>query len=465
MVDGPEGTRGNLLAKFLPERRIYIRGEGSTRQLVLSPLAQAIGALSLGALLSWSAFTTVAYVQGALEASRIEAHAAALRAGLELRARELTERQAALEATLAALGREKASLAAALERKQARLTEAQAGLAAAEKRTEALHRRIAELTAGEALGGERLAAREGEIAALRRALARAAARNSELEGALADLGDEMERVLTERDEARARVAALAAENERMSAEITEVGERQERLLATLETATREGLASLTKAFARTNVDVERLLGDIERDFEGAGGPFVPVEEEPAADIAPEIDITAFEFDHLPPAGEAATDPDMRVAALVDDIGTLDMLRYAAERMPFGAPVEIGRFTSGFGVRRDPRTGRRAFHEGVDIAGPRGTPIHATGDGIVVFAGRQRGYGIVVKIRHAFGFETVYAHLRRARVKVGQEVKRGDRIGDMGNTGRSTGPHVHYEVRIDDKPVNPMKFIEAARDVL
>jgi murein DD-endopeptidase MepM/ murein hydrolase activator NlpD len=84
---------------------------------------------------------------------------------------------------------------------------------------------------------------------------------------------------------------------------------------------------------------------------------------------------------------------------------------------------------------------------------------------VTLAGRQRGYGIVVKIRHAFGFETVYAHNSRARVKVGQRVSRGDRIANIGSTGRSTGNHVHYEVRIDNKPVNPSKFIEAARDVL
>jgi murein DD-endopeptidase MepM/ murein hydrolase activator NlpD len=94
-----------------------------------------------------------------------------------------------------------------------------------------------------------------------------------------------------------------------------------------------------------------------------------------------------------------------------------------------------------------------------------TPIYATADGIVTLAGRQGGYGRVVKIRHAFGFETVYAHLNRARVKVGQRVGRGDRIGDMGSSGRSTGNHVHYEIRIDTKPVNPVKFIEAARDVL
>jgi murein DD-endopeptidase MepM/ murein hydrolase activator NlpD len=94
-----------------------------------------------------------------------------------------------------------------------------------------------------------------------------------------------------------------------------------------------------------------------------------------------------------------------------------------------------------------------------------TPIYATADGVVTISGRQSGYGRVVKIRYAFGFETVYAHLRRTRVNVGQRVESGDRIGDMGSTGRSTGNHVHYEIRIDNKPVNPVKFIEAARDVL
>ena len=127
----------------------------------------------------------------------------------------------------------------------------------------------------------------------------------------------------------------------------------------------------------------------------------------------------------------------------------------SESLPFGEPAYGGRWTSGFGPRG------RSMHNGLDIAAPRGTPIYSTADGVVTFAGRQRGYGRVVKIRHAFGFETVYAHLSRARVKMGQRIGRGDRIGDMGSTGRSTGNHVHYEIRIDNKPVDPVKFIKAA----
>ena len=144
---------------------------------------------------------------------------------------------------------------------------------------------------------------------------------------------------------------------------------------------------------------------------------------------------------------------------MDNLETVNLMRFAADRLPFGEPVFGGRRTSGFG----PRHGRK--HKGLDIAAPRGTAIYSTADGVVTFTGRQRGYGRVVKIRHAFGFETVYAHLNRARVKVGQRVRRGDRIADMGSTGRSSGNHLHYEIRIDDKPVNPLKFIEATRDVL
>ncbi|MEC7669814.1 MAG: M23 family metallopeptidase, partial [Pseudomonadota bacterium] len=96
--------------------------------------------------------------------------------------------------------------------------------------------------------------------------------------------------------------------------------------------------------------------------------------------------------------------------------------------------------------------------------PHGTPIYSTADGVVVHAGWQSGYGRLVKIQHEFGIETRYAHLSKIRVNVGQRVSRGERIGDMGNTGRSTGTHLHYEVRVGGEAVNPMTFIKAANNV-
>ena len=118
----------------------------------------------------------------------------------------------------------------------------------------------------------------------------------------------------------------------------------------------------------------------------------------------------------------------------------------------------GWISSPFGIRRDPFTGRRRFHEGIDITNRVGAPVIAPADGVVVFAGRNGGYGKVIYISHGFGITTRYGHLSRILVKVGQHVQRGDVIGKIGNTGRSTGPHLHYEVRINNKPVNPINFI-------
>ena len=99
-----------------------------------------------------------------------------------------------------------------------------------------------------------------------------------------------------------------------------------------------------------------------------------------------------------------------------------------------------------------------------MAGPVGSPIFATGDGVVVFAGWQSGYGNLIKVQHELGTETRYGHLSKIKVKVGQKVSQGSLIGAMGNTGRSTGPHLHYEVRVNGRAVNPMTFIKAAQNV-
>ena len=133
--------------------------------------------------------------------------------------------------------------------------------------------------------------------------------------------------------------------------------------------------------------------------------------------------------------------------------------------PFANPLKSSfRFSSPFGYRRDPKTGGRRMHSGTDFAAGMGTPIHSTAEGVVTHAGWSSGYGRLVKIQHEFGVETRYAHMSKLRVKVGQRVSRGQRIGDMGTSGRSTGVHLHYEVRVGGKAVNPMIFIKAANDV-
>jgi murein DD-endopeptidase MepM/ murein hydrolase activator NlpD len=127
------------------------------------------------------------------------------------------------------------------------------------------------------------------------------------------------------------------------------------------------------------------------------------------------------------------------------------------RTPSISPTH-GWVTSTFGYRTSPQTGGREFHKGLDIAGRTGTPIYAPADGEVIYATSKRSLGNAVKMRHGYGVETVYGHMQELLVKSGERVKRGQQIGLMGSTGRSTGPHLHYAVLVNGKAVNPRNYI-------
>ncbi len=192
-------------------------------------------------------------------------------------------------------------------------------------------------------------------------------------------------------------------------------------------------------FKAANLPADHILETVRRGYTGQGGPLTPIS--------------------FSTSGAPVSPDTLRANEILGRLDQVNLYRMAVEKTPFAMPLKAAfRYSSGFGKR----WGR--MHEGTDMAGPTGTPIYATADGVVVHAGKSSGYGNLVKIRHQFGIETRYGHMSKIRVTVGQKISRGDRIGDMGSTGRSTGPHLHYEVRVDGTPVNPMTFIKAARDV-
>lgn len=152
----------------------------------------------------------------------------------------------------------------------------------------------------------------------------------------------------------------------------------------------------------------------------------------------------------------------RLAGRVHELEVLEKAlleaRMAEQMHPAGRPVSIGWVSSGFGWRRDPMTGRRSFHEGIDFPGRPGSPIFAVASGIVTFAGVRGGFGNVVEIDHGRGYVTRYAHNKKNLVKRGGRVAKGQKIATMGRSGRVTGTHLHFEVLKDGKPLNPMTFI-------
>lgn len=163
------------------------------------------------------------------------------------------------------------------------------------------------------------------------------------------------------------------------------------------------------------------------------------------------------------SAEAAADlnADAQFRSLFMTWKKLDTLEQGVISIPSVQPVQHLSFTSNFGVRSDPFRGTAAMHAGVDIPGPTGTPIYATADGVVSHAGRQGGYGNMIEINHGKGITTRYGHLSKIIINGNARVRRGQIIGLMGSTGRSTGPHLHYEVRIDGAAVNPVPFLTTA----
>jgi len=278
-----------------------------------------------------------------------------------------------------------------------------------------------------------------EAAAARAALRTVARERREIGDTLGRLSAALAAAASDRDAARVSASQAADALDAAAADLAALQAREAALLAHIEAVAARSMGPIESVLREAGVDVEDALDSLRG---GAGGPFVPVD-----------------------GVEERFGEDGRVVAALAALERNALLHEAAQRLPIAEPMPGNRITSGFGVRRDPFLRRLSRHEGIDYPARIGTPILAPADGVVSFVGSQRGYGRMVKIRHAFGVETVYAHLNAAKVRAGQRVIRGQPVAAVGNTGRSTGPHLHYEVRVDGRPVDPMKFIEAGRHVL
>ncbi len=191
-----------------------------------------------------------------------------------------------------------------------------------------------------------------------------------------------------------------------------------------------------------------------------------------------LEAGEFDFEHAPAQGGpletegiAMSVPDFlksleELSAQLEDRGkqmavleTMMMSRnLQAEVMPAGRPVNRGWLSSYYGLRTDPFTGRRVHHSGVDFAGRQGSDVVSVAAGVVTFAAKRSGYGNLVEINHGNGYVTRYGHNRKILVKVGETVKKGQVIAEMGTTGRSTGPHVHFEVLLNGRAVNPRRYV-------
>jgi murein DD-endopeptidase MepM/ murein hydrolase activator NlpD len=430
------------LERWFPERRVFLRSETDTRFIRLKPATQMVAFLGASFFVGWTIIATAILLMDSIGAGNFREQARRDQRTYENRLNSLaTERDTRAAEALAAQDRFNAALdqislmQSELLSSETRRRELETGIEVIQS---TLRRTIKEREAAKSEANGLMAAADGNGKVV---LASAGAAPGTLDMMIEALAD----TARERDQIEENAQAALIQAEEMAAQIKSMEEKNDTIFRQLEDAMTISVKPLDKMFRAAGMDTDRVLSQVRRGYAGQGGPLTPITFSTKG-LAPTLDET-------------------RANRLLSQMDQLNLYRIAAQKAPFAVPVKSGfRFTSGFGYRRDPKTGGRRMHAGVDFAGPVGTPLYATADGVVVHAGWASGYGRLVKIQHEFGIETRYAHMNRLNVSVGQRVSRGQRIGDMGASGRVTGPHLHYEVRVGGQPVNPMIYIKAANDV-
>ena len=273
------------------------------------------------------------------------------------------------------------------------------------------------------------------------------------------VADDLQRRQTFIEEMVDSLPADARDGETVSDSAGEAGKTIEKVSALIPEA-----GALARIEARQLAFVEKLTRYADRRAERSASAIRQLGLNPDAMVrAAGRQAMGGPFQRLAIASDGSVDPRFQRLGL--SLARMEALDRSLAGIPQYRPANVEMLTSSYGVRSDPFTGEATMHSGLDFRGPLGAPIYAAAQGRVSFVGTKSGYGNVVEISHGNGLVTRYAHMSAFRSRVGQQVAPGDVIGAIGSTGRSTGPHLHFEVRLNDRAVNPRPFLEAAPHVL
>ena len=463
-----------MLRSIVRSERVIIVEDDRIRSVVIGPRQRLKPAFIAGLALMGMAATSLGWIVTLAKLHGARQETAAVAQGAEMLASQLQETRATVAGLSGQLGAAQAALAEGLSQEaelRRRLTLAADRLDAAqtaEGRTlrqaaAAARNELAAAEAGALTGTLEAAAssmREVEATSVTLATRRAQAAAAAVEvdagrldgGAAGEVLDGMGQALVAaRAEAaglRAEAGALQAQKEELARQAAEaerrvqaVNDAQVALLARLTEHADMRLGEMEGALKGTGIDLDAVLARVDEERFGVGGPLVQLPTEALA----------------PAATEAMAQLESRLTRQA-------RLRALFTLLPLSAPVDDFYVASGFGKRRDPFTKQWALHEGIDLNAQPGSPVMATAPGTVVEVGWEDGYGRNVLVDHGFGIRTRYAHLEKTVVKQGDTLGHGDQVGTLGNSGRSSGPHLHYEVLVGGRPVDPLRFMEKARHV-
>jgi murein DD-endopeptidase MepM/ murein hydrolase activator NlpD len=480
-IRAPNETAGTFLERVwawlhrtFPERQIYIRSDGRVQFFTFGPSLQATMAGLALIFLGWVAFATVNVVFKDRIIAAKDHRFQQMQSAYENRLGDLQISYDDLNGALVGAEDKFKSTADALTAKQNAITgflsrktqvEASIGshgpeipLAAGQARADHADSGVAADSVGftgipadtDDAGDSSLSVMPGPVAPQPRV--EKPSKASQLNGAWTKIEKFASALLVRRGPSPMQISAAYAQHPALNmlaaqtARVAALGSAETQMMGQTEIALNGDVGLLRSVIKRTGINPDQFLHRAQAN-DGVGGPEIPLDQV-----------------HMEGADPKFADAYLRAGAVLDELNNLSS---EMAHIPLTTPVTGAAFdrSSGFGARVDPFTGRYAFHPGVDFAGPWGAAVTATAPGKVVFAGNRGGYGNMVEIDHGFGIHTRYGHLSKITVAMGALVGKGSLVGRVGSTGRSTGPHVHYEVWYDDKVRNPNSFIEAGRHVL
>lgn len=428
----------HFLERHFPERRVFLRSDTDTRFIRLRPASQLIAFLGASAIVAWAIIATAILLMDSIGSGNFreqakrdqrtyEARLNALEAERDLRAEEAIAAQQRFNSALEQISVMQTQLLTSETRRrelETGIEVIQSTLRRTMREREFARSEARELTLALDGSGDRPVTGSG---------------NGQDQGMVDFLTVALSETAKERDEIHQNAQDALIQADEMATQIQLMQDQNDQIFRQLEEAMSISVEPLDKMFRAAGMNTDDLLNTVKRGYSGQGGPLMPLS--------------------FSTRGEEPSPDALRANRILGQMDKLNLYRIAAQKAPFAMPVKSSfRYTSGFGMR----WGR--MHSGTDFAAPHGTPIYSTADGVVTHAGWLSGYGRLVKIQHEFGIETRYAHNSKLFVKKGQRVSRGQKIAAMGSTGRSTGTHLHYEVRVGGKAVNPMIYIKAANNV-
>ncbi len=422
---------GRLLERWFPERQVMLRTDGRVAYIQLTKRIQLAAFSVLLLIGAWTVFGSVSYVLHGQVIAAKEGQIADARLAYRSLLSEVVDYQNKFSTLTRDLEQNNTVMLGLVEKNSA----LEQNLRSVQNRLEMTEKERQQVIAARQNLKTELNTLEGRMRSM-------ANHNFSLKGSLDTIESDLQVAMSERNEAQYEGVRMRRQLQKLEARLGQLQDNELDVVQRLTEQTVKFVSDMDKVVQMAGLKTDTLLPAEDVQLRDQGGPFFALSDK-----------------ELPGDGLKAS-----LAVLENNIALSNALREVMGRLPLSSPLDSYYLTSSYGKRRDPVNKRWAMHYGLDMGAPFRSTVYATAPGVVTYAGWKGRYGKFVEITHGNGVKTRFGHMSKILVKKGQKIAFRDKVGLLGSTGRSTGPHLHYEVVFKGKSKNPLKFIKAGRHV-